>query len=215
MSPPRCILNTFGAPQSDFNHPEPPEPDKPASTRLDRQIYHELLNLVNERSRVVFVSAFFPDFHSPILNDWVSPLRKVIMRGQTFGTASRSKRNSFILFRLTMPREIHAGQITHIFTHMRREGEKEVTETFISVKRFTQLDEHHQPFDPYRAYPDLNTCLCYANLDAVPTFVIHLEQVVSHFAAYFYVPKGIDQPCVVVRSLDQVRPVVEPARLIH
>ena len=75
----------------------------------------------------------------------------------------------------------------------------------MAVKSFSPLVARHLAWDPYRVFPELDTRLYYASLDDASTHVIHISDIVCHFAAHFYKPDGIDRDCVVVRSLDQVR----------
>ena len=87
-------------------------------------------------------------------------------------------------------------------------------EPFFIVKVFQPLREDLHSHDPYRAFPDLDTKLYLAEFKPF-LHVLHLNQIMCHFTAFFYVPQDIEQECV-VRSLDQVgfslfevKPVVE------
>ena len=54
---------------------EPSPNETCAQVQLQREVYHSLLNVVNEQKPFRFVSRFFPDFVSPVLSDWAIPIQ--------------------------------------------------------------------------------------------------------------------------------------------
>ena len=177
----------------------------PHRSVLDHTVYARLLQTINERGRLQFSSRHTPsDTLNPILDDTAQTVVKFEDNGQTFGTSTRGKRNSFILFRAPGTDGATPGQIVDIFLHTRLEGSVRVEEPFFVVKAFSPLQRAHEPFDPYRTFPDLDTRLYYGSLANATPHVLKRDDIISHFAAFFYVPTGIERDCVVVRSLDQV-----------
>ena len=147
----------------------------------------------------MFASSISVDRSAPIINDCTQPVKKFEVDGLIYGTCGRSKRNSFVLF-TTANGNTSAGQIFDIFQHARREDDRIVVEPFFVVKVFQPLREDLHPHDLYHAFPDLDTKLYLAEFEPF-LHVLRLDQIMCHFAAFFYVPQGIEQKCV-VRSLD-------------
>ncbi|KAI0366442.1 hypothetical protein BV20DRAFT_952139 [Pilatotrama ljubarskyi] len=139
----------------------------------------------------------------------VRPLTKLEIGRVTYGTRANHIRNSFVCFQdpaSDHPTLVRAGQISQIFLHSRAaSGTRNLVQSFLVIDEYVPLTQAHCDLDPYRRFPLLNTQLHYNHFYPRPT-VIRTEDLLSHFAAYFYVPEGIDQGCVVVRSLDRVRP---------
>ena len=176
------------------------------SFTLEPEDYSAILVLINKHSTTRFVSQDDADLVHPILDDKARSVRKVEMNGRIYGTISHSRRNSFVLFRQADSTGATPGQILSIFDHTRKEDGTLITESFLVVRAFAPLDPRHESFDPYRVYPELDTRLYYASTENSPTHILRIQDVVSHFAAHFYEPRGIGRQCVVVRSLDQAGP---------
>ncbi|KAI0055834.1 hypothetical protein BV25DRAFT_1769446, partial [Artomyces pyxidatus] len=113
--------------------------------------------------------------------------------------------NSLIEFSSPIsPRQTHrAGQIVDIVLHRRLTLQKAaIVEPFLVVKEYAELSPADRIHDIYRQFDHLGARLNYNRF--VDGFVV-LKPVdlVSHFASYVYTPDGIDEACIVVRSIDR------------
>lgn len=179
--------------------------DKKTESSLDRDIYDAFLDKLNGASSV-YISMFsqVPGAYGSIIYNQVQFVKKVAVdsAGLIFATEKGAQRNSYIIFKHADGTE-HPGQIGNIFYHQRYDhtSQKTVVEPFFVVRPFVALSEVHATMDPYRIFEGLNTQLFYARTKG--SVVLRQTDIVSHFAAYTYIPVGIDEECVVVRSLDR------------
>lgn len=192
----RDVHGAPNAPEDSFEY----NPRK--ENELVRDVYEKLLGLVRATSPISFDSSFDrTDSGSPVLPQRAQFVKKVSLRGVKYSTRDSAVNNSFILFHVGD--DIHAAQIDKIFYHCRREDGTLKMEAFIVVEEYIPLTIEHEPFDPYRGFEELNTRVYYNKFKPQST-LIRLEDIQSHFAAYMYTPEGIDQVCIVARSLDRV-----------
>ncbi len=180
--------------------------------RLDRALYDQLLRIVN-----IIHSSSTPSMFIPFDNDLddkrarliphARPLSKFEVNRAIYGTHSKNIRNSFVCFRDPAsedPSLVRAGQISEIFLHRRiPDGGEALVEPFVVLDEYIPLSPEHVARDPYRHYPLLETKLYY-NRFLEHGVVIRPPDILCHFAAFVYTPEHIDEPCVVVRSLDRV-----------
>jgi hypothetical protein len=190
------------------------ESDK--AKRLDHDIYNRLLDKINSYSQKKFASALklSVDFcNAPMLHTDAQFLQKVECQNVTFGMRGRTARNSFILFRKPMPQQnlasVSAGQIVDIFRHARHDGEAMCVEDFFVVEAFHPLEGGHVDLDPFRKFPDIEAQLYYRKAevqqDGAPRLhILRITEIISHFAAFVYIPPGIDEECILSLSLDRV-----------
>ncbi|KAI1790683.1 hypothetical protein LXA43DRAFT_890611 [Ganoderma leucocontextum] len=176
--------------------------------KLPHDVYQRLLSYVNSSSPACFASLYTDTSASswPFLPDTAEFVSRVTHLGVAYATRRRKGlRSSFVLFRPagSTSNLIVAGQIDSIFHHTRMEGEKHITETFVLVDEYTQLSDEDQQHDPYRKFLDGNTWVCYNRFHGEKR-LLRLLDIVVHFAALEHTPEGIDEPCIVVRSLDRV-----------
>lgn len=192
-------------------HPEDMAPLKTRASGTDKQLdealYERLLALVNSRFEHPFYDSLHDSEHGehrPYLPSSAIFVSHATQGGVTFSTAESGVRNSFVLLQDPQHSGVVAGQIKRIFTHTRMEGTTTVMETYIVAQEYKTLSQSHQALDPFRAFPDVPTWLCY-NEKHANEHLVRLDDVVSHFAAYVYTPLDIKKECIVVRSLDRVR----------
>ena len=77
-------------------------------------------------------------------------------------------------------------------------------EPFVVVQQYVPLSPDDAKSDPFRAFPALDTWLYYDMFKPL-NLVIRLSDIVAHCATLEYMPEGVKNPCIVVRSLDRVR----------
>ncbi|KAH9853712.1 hypothetical protein C2E23DRAFT_915053 [Lenzites betulinus] len=181
-----------------------------SDSRLDNQKYLSFVGLI----RALYGPEHFIAYHSDLedprsrLSPHVRTLTKLEIGRVTYGTRANHIRNSFVCFRDPSsgnPTLVHAGQISQIFLHSRIGPDKErIVQSFVVIDEYIALTDEHAGVDPYLRFPQINTRLYYDRFHSQP-IIVRSSDLVSHFAAYFYVPEGIKQRCVVVRSLDRVR----------
>ncbi|OSC97457.1 hypothetical protein PYCCODRAFT_1339117, partial [Trametes coccinea BRFM310] len=179
---------------------------------LDKDLYDALLGFVNSfTSTAQPAQPYYASYHSssedtdrPFLPPTATVFPYTIRGAATFATSDHSQRNSFVLFRRATSNDdgVLAGQVSRIFEHTRIEGDTTVVQTYLIIQEYKALLPAHQPLDPYRQFPDINTWLCY-NQKHTTECIVRLEDVISHFASYVYTPPGINCECIVVRSLDR------------
>lgn len=186
--------------------------DEGKETALPREVYDTLLAHINSARKSdtpAFASIFADDTdRRPRLHAKGQPIPSSEHRGVTYAGMDTQLRNSFIVFNQhpSVPSSAFpsAGQICNIFLHGRIEGGERIVEPMFVVNEYRPLSEADEDKDPYRRYPDLHTRLFY-NTPATTQRVITADQIRAHFAAYVYMPEGIEEECIVVRSLDRVR----------
>ncbi|KAJ3534922.1 hypothetical protein NM688_g7054 [Phlebia brevispora] len=177
-----------------------------ATASLSPELYQSFLHVVN-RGSALFTSCFAPSdslnvygsHDAPVLVNSIQLVRQIKHQGHHYGKRGKSSRNSFVLLK-TEATPV-AAQITDIFLHSRVANGQQMIEPFFVVEEFQPLGHHDQHYDPYRAFPYLNAYLCYNKFHAPR--VVGLHDIQSHFAAYAYTPNGINEECMLVRSLDR------------
>ncbi|RPD57896.1 hypothetical protein L226DRAFT_474387 [Lentinus tigrinus ALCF2SS1-7] len=178
--------------------------DRHEESALTADVYQMLLEHVNAfRTPAPFLSA-----HSPA-NDGKARLHpagqfvsSIHQKGIRFATRAKGLRDSFILFR-SDDGMVRAGQISQIFYHHRIEENCTITQPYLIVDAYSDLAPVDIPNDPYRRFPELDTCLYYDRFEQQPQ-LIPAHGVVAHFAAFKYIPDGMNERCIVARSLDRV-----------
>ncbi|KAI0654528.1 hypothetical protein C8Q70DRAFT_925535 [Cubamyces menziesii] len=142
----------------------------------------------------------------PRLAPYAQPVDTTIKAGLTFATRSHSSKNSYV-FVSHVPNTDDSrpcpGQISQILLHTRLEEGKQIVATFLVVDFFMELAGPDAAHDPFRAYPELATRVCYTRTSS--SVVVRLDDVIAHFAALVYTPPGIGEECIICRSLDRVR----------
>ncbi|KAI0665423.1 hypothetical protein C8Q78DRAFT_1072989 [Trametes maxima] len=180
--------------------------DPKRAVLLIQDVYESLLRCVNLKTAHLFCSAYSSSGTkntSLPLAPSGQPVSSIEHDGIRFSAATApGARDSYVTFR-SPTGSVLAGQISQIFYHQRAENGAFVVEPFLIVRAFKSLSEDHAILNPYRRFPDLDTQLVYNEFETRP-HVISLNQLVSHFAHYTYTPAGIEEECVVVRSLDRV-----------
>jgi hypothetical protein len=190
--------------------------------RLDHDIYNRLLDKINSYSPTKFASVLklsvqFCD--APMLHTDAQFLQKVEFQNVTYGMRGRTARNSFILFRKPTLQQnlasVSAGQIVQIFRHARHDGEAMCVEDFFVVEAFHPLRRQHVDLDPFRKFPDIEGQLYYRKAEvqqdgATCLYILRITEIVSHFAAFVYIPPGIDEECILALSLDRVSLTLMP-----
>ncbi|KAI0370445.1 hypothetical protein BV20DRAFT_1035911 [Pilatotrama ljubarskyi] len=185
--------------------------DDAKETTLPNSLYHAVLTLVNSLPATLSSTQFRSarsrrDKDLPRLPTNAQFVQRLTHNGVSFATRHSSARNSFVLFRTTQNQRAHvaAGQVSQIFYHRRLEDGRITTEPFVVVDEYVPLNGSDEDADPYRRFGDLNTKLYYNTFKASPC-VLRLGDIISHFAAFTYVPDEIKRECIVARSLDRVR----------
>lgn len=178
------------------------------AVRLDEDAYIQLVALITH------TDASFIHYNSdladtrPRLSPHVRPLGKLEVDRVFYGTHTKNVRNSYVCYRNPKaddPSTICAGRISQIFLHRRISPNEDPTiEPFVVLDDYVPLSAEHAKRDPYRRLPLLNTKLYY-NRFKIQRTVVRPGDIVSHFAALVYSPDHIEEPCIVVRSLDRVR----------
>ncbi|OJT02580.1 hypothetical protein TRAPUB_6902, partial [Trametes pubescens] len=188
----------------DADRPEIDARSRGTEEKLSRSLYKALLQFINARSPdIQYDSSYEPQSSErPFLSTTALSVPQVTHRGVKYGTFEDARRNSFILFRQRGASIPIPGKINRILRHTRSCGDVFVTETFLLVEEYIPLIREHATFDPYRPFPDVN-CWLYYNKTRPSQRLLRMEEVVSHFAAYVYTPDGIDEECIVVKSLDR------------
>lgn len=180
-------------------------------SRLDAASYSSLVELLNHTCTTTSFTTFLSSIedHRTRLSPLARFVPKLEISGLIWGTRSSNIRNSFICFRDPLSSDsslVHSGQISAIFLHSYTDplSKKQVVAPYLVVDQFAELSPQHAQNDPYRVYPLLDTKLCY-NRFAGEATLIRPTDIIAHFAALVYEPEGINESCIVVRSLDRVR----------
>ncbi|KAI9060542.1 hypothetical protein FKP32DRAFT_1577981 [Trametes sanguinea] len=207
------IVDIFGAPLDaqghDVANPYQDLYHELKETRMSDVIYANFAGLID----AIFPKAFtviHADLEDcrPRLSRNIRALTKIEVGRVTYGTRADQIRNSFVCFRdpaSADPSLLRAGQISQIFLHSRVTSDGlRLFDPFVVIDEYIPLDLVDTEHDPYRQFPMLNTRLHYDRFHD-RCAVVRPTDIVSHFAAFFYVPEPINEPCVVVRSLDRVR----------
>lgn len=177
--------------------------------RMDEQEYSVFVDLLNIISPNTFTAynADLTDERSRLSRN-VRLLPKLEVGRVTYGTRADQVRNSFVCFKdpcSSDPTLVRAGQIAQIFIHRRFiKKNQPIIEPFIVVDEYMPLTTAHVLHDPYRRFPIIDTRLYYSRFHARSP-VVRREDLVSHFAMFECIPEGIEEPCIVMRSLDRVR----------
>ncbi|KAI0355756.1 hypothetical protein OH77DRAFT_1402810 [Trametes cingulata] len=177
--------------------------------RMEDKIYPSFVDLLNAACGPHLYTTYFSETLEGgfRVSPHIRPIAKLEIGRATYGTRARHIRDSFVCFRDPSSGDaslVRAGQISQIFLHSRAApGTRRVVQAFVVVDEYTPLTQAHSDLDPYRRLPLINTQLYYSRFRSRPAMV-RGEDLVSHFAAFSYVPEGINQSCIVVRSLDRV-----------
>ncbi|KAI9057615.1 hypothetical protein FKP32DRAFT_1583308 [Trametes sanguinea] len=179
-------------------------------TRMDDKAYAGFASLFD----AVFPSTFTV-IHAdladccPRLSRNIRFLSSIEIGRVIYGTRADQIRNSFVCFKDPASADlslVRAGQISQIFLHSRVTPDgRRLVDPFIVIDEYIPLDTKHAAHDPYRQFPLLNTQLYY-NCFHDQGVIVRPVDLVSHFAAFAYVPEAIGRSCMVVRSLDRVCP---------
>lgn len=173
-------------------------------------MYEGILGALNDSEQEQFSSAYgdrtVPSPHPHPLNPYGSETER-ITRDKIMFASSRKVRNmkkALVVFHHRLaPGTLCAGQINKIYLHSRNRAGNTVVEPFNLMKKYVLLNPTDEIKDPYRKWPDINTCMCYNELEEEAR-IVRMEDVVVHFAAYVYTPQDIDRECIVVRNLDRI-----------
>lgn len=165
---------------------------------LSREQYDNLF-----RHMPTTFASFYAGPHDPRprIAPYAQHIPNIRSRGVVFATRTHGPRDSYVF--VTSHSQLKAGQISDILLHARLEDGKNKVSVFVVIDTFEELSQIDEVHDPFRAFPELNTRLCYNRSDS--QLIVPLSDVVSHFAALVYTPDEIGQPCVVCHSLDRVR----------
>lgn len=196
------------------NTPHDCRPQKPRP--LSRSVYQALLQHVNASAVTPYKA--HPSYGQ---NDTASPapelypdaqiLLNADFEGVSYGCRGRrNERNSYITFQRTATETPSAGQIVHLFRHMRQVGDSSVTQDFCVVHAFESLSDDHAHNDFWRLWPDIQARLYYERFEREQTgqpitYVVPLEEISSHCATYLYVPEGMEENCILSISVGKVR----------
>lgn len=200
-------VDIFGSRQSKASYNEKYE------VPLEKDIFDGIVKLLNTRSGLRYHAIHES---GPMLTRESNPCHFVLGRGQKlphieserqrvrYARDNRKTGNCYIIFRNPLSPEFGAspGKIEEIYLHRRKEGVNMIEEPFLVVRRYKALNPLDQKHDPYRSFPDLETQLFYDCLEE-ERCVIGLDDVCSHFAAFKYVPEGVQKECIVVRPLNR------------
>ncbi|KAA1478723.1 hypothetical protein DENSPDRAFT_861912 [Dentipellis sp. KUC8613] len=167
-------------------------------------IYTELLNCINaDLDEHQQMASWTSLGSSSLLSPRCQPIPSIDHLGVKYMAARRSYPNSMVVFVDPSSRDVRrAGQIVDLFVHQRRVSTGLVAQPFVVVREFMPLtpeDKHH---DPYRKIENLGVHLCYRRFEE-GHHVLKPRSLVSHFASMIYTPEGIDQECIIIRSLDR------------
>ncbi|KAH9846514.1 hypothetical protein C2E23DRAFT_872323 [Lenzites betulinus] len=174
--------------------------DAKKQVQLDRGQYDAFIRFMPPN----FASAYADDDERPRIAPYVQHVRNTRQAGLTFSTRTHGKRDSYVFIRDSSNDALapRPGQISDLFLHKRLENGIAVVSTFAVIDLFAPLTDSDRTHDPFRAYPALNTWLCYNRFSC--QIVVPLEDIVAHFAALVYTSEDIGQECIVCRSLDRV-----------
>lgn len=200
-------VDIFGSRQSKASYNERYE------VPLERDIIDGIVKLLNSRDGVRYRALHES---GPAFTHAGNPFYFLVDRGQKlphieserqrvrYAGETRKTGNCYVLFRNPLSPDLGAtpGKIEDVYLHRRKEGSKMVEEPFLVVRRYKALSQLDQEHDPYRSFPDLETQLFYDCLEE-ERCVIGLDDVCSHFAAFKYVPGGIEKECILVRPLNR------------
>ncbi|KAG1883704.1 hypothetical protein F4604DRAFT_1878931 [Suillus subluteus] len=169
---------------------------------LEDHIYHALLHRVN--LDIADVTSCFAAWNNesslhPLLNFKAQAIHCIKVQGVTYSSFRNHPGNSFVLFRTpTAPGQSSArtaGQVQQVFMHKR--------EPFLVVNEYRSLSPAHSHLDPFDAIEHLDAKLYY-NHFTDSTHVLQLSDIVSRFSSLVYISDGIEECCIVVRSLDWI-----------
>jgi hypothetical protein len=120
--------------------------------------------------------------HFSVISSEVQNHHKFKSQGAVFITAHQSKNDSLILYHPGPDIPACAGQIQDIFVHSRGgPNGNTITEYFLVVQPYRQLNAQEAKLDPYRHYPLLDVQLYHDDLNN-HTVVIKASNIVSHVA---------------------------------
>ncbi|KAI0089954.1 hypothetical protein BDY19DRAFT_888596 [Irpex rosettiformis] len=181
---------------------------------LSNSVYRALLQNLNSRAPIPYLPSLTEhdtDSSAQELYPDAQMLLKAEYEGISYGCRGRrNERNSFVMFQRRHGVPATAGQIVHLFRHMRQVGEVNVVKEFCVVHAFEQLSDVHAQHDFWRSWPDVQARLHYERFergeDGEPvTHVFSLKEVVSQYAAYTYIPEEVGESCILSVSLRKVR----------
>ncbi|OJT11998.1 hypothetical protein TRAPUB_11455, partial [Trametes pubescens] len=173
--------------------------DVAKQVRLERELYETLLKYMPPS-----FASHYGDVEDarPRIAPYVQHIHSTQKGGLTFATRTHGRRDSYVLLATSNGQgQLRPGQISDILLHTRLENHKQIVSTFVIVDAFAELVDSDVTHDPFRAYPELETRLCYNRSDS--QLFVPLDDIVSHFAALVYEPAEIGKECIVCRSLDR------------
>ena len=159
--------------------------------------------------------ALLPCDESPVLRRPALRYPKVFISGIFYHTAQSSRRDSNILFTSSpgtptvmdsaaLSSLTNVGSIQNIFVHKRTlSNGEEVSETFLAVARYTELQASDIVHDRFRQFPIAGGRLVYDRIEE--TRIIRASQVICHVAKTKLVMPELDENCAHVLPLDRVR----------
>ncbi|KAI0711247.1 hypothetical protein C8Q76DRAFT_568046, partial [Earliella scabrosa] len=182
--------------------------------RLDDTTYRSLMTMLNsENPSVCYVDRKTDQPGQIRLPRMATQYSKLLVSGIYYHSYRSAPRDSNVLFMPTSSpptpsSAIHVdasvGQIQAIFTHTRGlVTGAEVSETFLVVSRFTELEAEHAVHDRFRRVPIAGGRLVYDKLEQRP-YIIRASQVVCHIAKTRLDIPAIKEPCVHILPLDRV-----------
>ncbi|KAG1900888.1 uncharacterized protein F5891DRAFT_1187982 [Suillus fuscotomentosus] len=178
---------------------------------LEDHIYQALLRRVN--LDITDISSRFTAWDDesslhPLLNFKAQAIHHINVQGLTYSSFRNHSGNSFVLFQVpTVPDQSStrtARQVQEVFMHERVTADgSSMQESFFVVKEYRSLSPAHSHLDPFEAIEHLDAKLYY-NYFTDDAHVLQLSNIVSHFSSFIYIPNGIEEHCIVVRSLDRL-----------
>ncbi|KAI0647287.1 hypothetical protein C8Q79DRAFT_1000243 [Trametes meyenii] len=193
---------------------------KLSDTRMDGETYSSFINLINAVCGPNDFTAYYADLSDERsrLAPRMRTITKIDIGRVSYGTRANHIRNSFVSFKdpaSDNPTLVRAGQISKIFLHSRiAPDQARIFQSFVVIDEYIPLMATHAVHDPYRRTPLLNTQLYY-NRFHPRRVVVRSDDIIAHFAAFVYIPEGIEQSCIVMRSLDHLVPVLVELQGAH
>ncbi|RDX43314.1 hypothetical protein OH76DRAFT_1361390 [Lentinus brumalis] len=181
-------------------------------TILPESLYNQLFNIISTTSPRRFASAHASTnpYKLSRLPEEAHFVRSVARGAMKFTTVNSGKRDCYVKCRLSQGETTRflVGRIEQIFYHRRSVKKRTIVEPFLVVSEYEPLSGEDQAHDPFRSFPELEAGLYYTSLR--PVQVVPLSDVVSHVAVLPYTPEIVSKECIVIKSLDRVRLLLDP-----